>query len=45
MDREGHKRGPDVEVLEHGEGRWRVEDQLDGGAVDQVFISCLENIE
>jgi hypothetical protein len=45
MDREGHQRGPDVQVLEHWEGCWRVEDELYLGRIDQVFIICVENIE
>jgi hypothetical protein len=45
MDCEGHQRGPDVEVLEHWEGCWRVEDELYFGLVDQIFIFYFENIE
>ena len=45
MDGEGHQRGPDVEVLEHWEGCWRVEDELYFVLVDQIFILYFENIE
>ena len=45
MDCEGHQRWPDVEVLEHWEGCWRVEDELYLGLVDQIFIFYFENIE
>ena len=45
MDCEGHQRGPDVEVLEHWEGCWRIEDELYLGLVDQIFIFCFEYIE
>ena len=44
MDGDGHDGGPDVDIVEHWEGRRRVVDQLNPGRVDHIIVLIGEHV-